>query len=75
MLTPKDRRTLLAGLGDAALYRERRATAPCADCHAHPADLCEQHGRDLDAAAEYRRLRDRLTPSGTDHHAYRKRTT
>ena len=60
MLTPRDRRTLLAALADAAGHRQQRATAPCGTCLLHPADLCDQHAEDLDAAAEYRALAARL---------------
>lgn len=67
VLTPKDRRLLLAALADAAAHRQQRATAPCDTCLLHPADLCDHHAGDLDAAAAYRALAARLAeqPGGT----------
>ena len=55
-LTTDDAATALAALTDAAEYHEYRASLTCADCAAHPAELCDEHGAALDAAAEYRAL-------------------
>ena len=59
-LTPRARRMLLAALADTAARLEQRATVPCDDCLAHPADLCDRHGDDLDTARRYRDLADRI---------------
>lgn len=60
-LTAADAATAVAGLTDAADYHEYRASLTCADCAAHPADLCPGHEAALDAAAAYRELAGRLS--------------
>lgn len=59
-LTPDDLATVLAALGDATEGHEYRASLTCADCQIHPAELCDDHGAGLDAAAAYRHLTARL---------------
>jgi hypothetical protein len=48
--------TMRAALADAAAYRTEHAGAWCVDCSVHPAELCEQHAADLDAAGAYEAL-------------------
>lgn len=55
-LTGPDLATALAALGDAADWHEYRASLTCADCAAHRAELCDDHGAGLDAAGAYRQL-------------------
>jgi hypothetical protein len=42
-----------AALADAAAYRTEHAGSWCGDCSVHPAELCDQHAADLDAAGAY----------------------
>jgi hypothetical protein len=44
---------LLAALDDAAAWRGHRATSACQDCADSPAELCEEHGADLDRIDQY----------------------
>jgi hypothetical protein len=50
--------TVLDALADAAAYRTEQAGAWCLDCSRHPAELCEDHAADLDAAGRYDALAD-----------------
>jgi hypothetical protein len=59
-LTRQDRLTCLGGLADAAGLLEHRAVQFCPDCEASPAEVCDEHAADLDAAAEYRAVAARL---------------
>jgi hypothetical protein len=63
-LTGPDLGTALAALDTAAEYLEYCASLTCADCAVHPAELCDKHAADLDAAACYRELAARLTRRG-----------
>ncbi len=60
LLTPRDRRTLIAALADAALCREQRAAAPCEACESADAGMCDEHADDADQAEAYRALAARL---------------
>lgn len=60
MLTPSDRRTILAALDDAAACRGARPGCACDDCEGSPAGLCDRHADDLDQADAYRSLAARL---------------
>ena len=54
---------VVAALDDAASLR-REVTAWCPDCHASPADLCEDHCASLEAADSYDQLRWQLEAGG-----------
>ena len=60
LLTPRDRRLLLAALADAALHREQRAAAPCEACESADAGMCDGHADDVDQAEQYRALARRI---------------
>ena len=60
LLTPKDRRTIVAALADAAECRGARPGGACDDRDMSPAGLCDVHAADLDQADEYRALAVRL---------------
>jgi hypothetical protein len=55
-LALSDVATAVAALTDAAEWHEYRAGLACAECAAHPAELCDEHSAALDAAAAYRTL-------------------
>lgn len=59
-LTPRDRRTILAALTEAAETRETAAGTYCDDCASAPAGACDQHAADLDAADDYRQAARRI---------------
>ena len=48
--------TVLDALDVAAEYREYRAGLTCDACATHPAELCDDHRADLDAADTYRQV-------------------
>ena len=57
----RDRAAIVArALADAEKYRMREAGQWCADCQASPAEACETHLDDLDAAQAYGELARRL---------------
>jgi hypothetical protein len=51
---------MLAALGEAADDRVERTRGPCSDCLRSAEERCEDHGADLERAAEYRRTSDAL---------------
>jgi hypothetical protein len=55
-LAPAGAAIVLDGLAVAAEYRRYRASLTCEACATHPAELCEDHQADLDAADSYDRL-------------------
>ncbi|MHB1431499.1 MAG: hypothetical protein ACYCVZ_05215 [Streptosporangiaceae bacterium] len=59
-LTPRDRRTILAALAEAADAREAAASACCEDCASAPAGACDRHADDIDQADAYRALARRI---------------
>ncbi len=59
-LTADDTDTVLGALDVAAEYREYRAGLTCAACAAHPAEVCDDHLADLEAAGKYRALAGRI---------------
>jgi hypothetical protein len=65
-LSPGDVATVLDALAVAGEYRRYRGSLNCQACAAHPADLCEECGADLDAAEEYEALAGRLREGGND---------
>jgi hypothetical protein len=48
--------TAVGALGVAAEYRRCRASLTCEACAQHPAELCEDHATDLEAANAYDRV-------------------
>jgi hypothetical protein len=60
LLTPRDRRLLLAALGDAAAYRDDRAGQWCESCQTAGAGACDEHADDTDQAEAYRALAGRI---------------
>ena len=60
LLTPRDRRLLLAALADAAAYRTDRATGFCEACLEADAGVCDGHADDVDQADAYRALARRI---------------
>ena len=60
LLTPRDRRTLMAALADAATYRTDRATGYCEACLEADAGACDGHADDVDQADAYRALARRI---------------
>ncbi len=60
LLTPRDRRTLLAALTDAAAYRAERAAGLCDACEVADAGACDEHADDADQAESYRALTARI---------------
>ncbi len=60
MLTPRDRRSILAALDHTAAFLTERAATYCLDCAESPAGLCDYHADDLDQASACRALADRL---------------
>ena len=59
-LSRQDRLTILGAIATAAEYLENRAGLICADCEADVAEICDTHASDLDAAAQYRAVAERL---------------
>lgn len=59
-----ERGTILAALDTAAEYLEYRASLTCPDCAESPAELCETHANDLEAAAAYRAVARQLGEVG-----------
>ncbi len=60
LLAPAELGTVLDGLAVAAEYRRYRASLTCQACAEHPAELCEDHQADLDAAEAYEDLAARI---------------
>ena len=60
MLTPRDRRAVLAALTEAAEAREARASAWCDQCREAAAGMCDEHADDIDQGAAYQALADRI---------------
>ena len=60
MVTPRDRRLLLAALADAATYRSERATEYCDVCESAAAGACDEHADDVDQAEQFRALARRI---------------
>jgi hypothetical protein len=60
-LTATEIATVLSALDVAAEYKEYRGGLRCDACAAHPAELCDAHEADPEAAAEYRELAARIT--------------
>ncbi|MHB1432647.1 MAG: hypothetical protein ACYCVZ_11095 [Streptosporangiaceae bacterium] len=60
LLTPKDKRLLLAALDDAATYRTERAGTCCGACESADAGMCDEHADDVDQAEAYRALAGRI---------------
>ena len=59
-LARQDRLTVLGAIAIAAEYLESRAGLVCGDCEADVAEICDTYASDLDAAAEYRAVAERL---------------
>ena len=55
-LAVSDLTVFAAALADGAAWREYRAAAWCPDCAASAAEVCAEHGRDLQLATAYRAL-------------------
>lgn len=60
LLSAGDQATVLGALAVAAEYRRYRASLSCEACTRHPADLCDDHQADLDAAEAYEDLTGRM---------------
>ena len=60
LLTPRDKRLLLAALTEAADYREGRSTLFCEACQSADAGACDEHATDIDQAEAYRALARRI---------------
>jgi hypothetical protein len=60
LLSASDQATVLDALAAAAEYRRYRTSLTCQACAEHPAELCEDHQADLDAAEAYEDLTARL---------------
>lgn len=60
LLTPRDRRLLLAALADAAAYRNDRGAGYCEACLESDAGACDGHAEDVDQADAYRSLARRI---------------
>jgi hypothetical protein len=60
VLAPAELSTVLDCLAVAAEYRRYRASLTCQACADHPAELCEDHQADLDAADAYGELAGRI---------------
>ena len=63
-LTAEQLATVLDALADAEEYRRKEAAQWCADCESSPAEACEQHLDDLDAASAYEALGAELGGAG-----------
>jgi hypothetical protein len=60
VLAAADLLQVLGALADAAAFHEERAAAYCDACRVHPAELCDEHAGNLEAAAAYRAVAVRL---------------
>jgi hypothetical protein len=63
-LTAAELVTVLDALADGSEYRTNLGCSYCLDCSQHPAELCEDHAADLDAAGRYDALAARLADAG-----------
>ena len=55
-LSPAQVATIRDGLADAADLLEHRAGQWCDACEQSPAEVCDEHGADIDAASRYRQV-------------------
>lgn len=60
LVTPRDRRLLLAALADAATYRTERAGQWCEICESADAGACDEHADDVGQAEQFRALARRI---------------
>jgi hypothetical protein len=65
-ISPADAVTMRGALADAAEYRRKEAAQWCAGCEASPAEACEEHLDELDAAQAYDDLAAQLTDATED---------